>query len=58
MLQSSKIYQSRNDWRVKAVERADEIREYRKTRERHKQTILELKKELRKLKEELERKKF
>jgi len=56
MLQSSKIYQSRNDWRVKAVERADKIREYRKTTERHKQTILELKQELRKLKEELDKK--
>ena len=53
MLQSSKIYQSRNDWRVKAIERADEIREYRKTTERHKQTISELKEELKKLKQEL-----
>ena len=53
MLQSSKIYQSRNDWRVKAIERADEIREYRKTTERHKQTISELKEKITKLKQEL-----
>jgi hypothetical protein len=50
MLQSSKIYQSRNDWRNKAVERADEIREYRKTRQRHKDTIYQLKEEIKILK--------
>ena len=50
MLQSSKIYQSRNDWRNKAVERADEIREYRKTRQRHKDTIDQLKEEIKILK--------
>jgi hypothetical protein len=50
MLQTSKLYQSRNDWRKKAVERADEIREYRKTTERHKATIAKLKQEVKELK--------
>ena len=52
MLQSSKIYKSRNEWRKKAVERADEIREYRKTVKRHKETISKLKEEIRELKKE------
>ena len=55
MLQTSKLYQARNDWREKAIERADEIREYRKTTKRHKETISELKEEIKKLKQELEK---
>jgi len=35
MLQKSKIIESRNDWRRKAVQRA--IREYRKSQKRHKE---------------------
>ena len=53
MLQTSKLYQARNDWRKKAMERADEIREYRKTTKRHKETISELKEELKRLKQQL-----
>ncbi len=53
MLQTSKLYRARNEWRRKAVERADEIREYRKTTKRHKQMILELKEEIKKLKQQL-----
>lgn len=53
MLQTSKLYQARNDWRKKAIERADEIREYRKTTKRHKETISELKEELKKIKQQL-----
>jgi hypothetical protein len=53
MLQTSKLYQARNDWREKAMERADELREHRKTIKRHKQKILEQKEEIKKLKEEL-----
>ena len=53
MLQTSKLYQARNDWRKKAIERADEIREYRKTTKRHKETISELKEEIKRLKQEL-----
>ncbi len=54
MLQTSKLYRARNDWRKKAIERADEIREYRKTTERHKRKISELKEEIKRLKRELE----
>ncbi|WP_297465228.1 hypothetical protein [Thermococcus sp.] len=53
MLQTSKLYQARNNWRKKAIERADEIREYRKTTKRHKETISELKEEIKRLKQEL-----
>lgn len=56
MLQHSKLYQSRNNWQKKAVERAEKIREYRKTVKRHKGVIFELKKEIVGLKEELEEK--
>ena len=38
--------------REKAMERADKIREYRKTTKRHKETILELKEEIKRLKQE------
>jgi len=55
MLQTSKLYQARNEWRKKAMERADEIREYRKTTGRHKKKISELKEEIKRLKQELER---
>jgi uncharacterized coiled-coil DUF342 family protein len=53
MLQTSKLYQARNEWRKKAMERADEIREYRKTTGRHKEKISELKQEIKRLKQEL-----
>jgi len=53
MLQTSKLYQARNDWREKAIERADEIREYRKTTKGHKETISELKEEIKRLKQGL-----
>jgi hypothetical protein len=36
MLQHSKIVQSRHDWRRKAVQRADKIRDYRKSQKRQK----------------------
>jgi len=52
MLQTSKLYQARNEWRKKAMERADEIREYRKTTKRHKKKISELKEEIKRLKQE------
>jgi uncharacterized coiled-coil DUF342 family protein len=53
MLQTSKLYQARNEWRRKAVERGDELRENRKTIKRHKQTISELKQEIKDLKKQL-----
>ena len=54
MLQTSKLYQARNEWRKKAMERADEIREHRKTTKRHKAKISELKEEIKRLKQEKE----
>lgn len=44
MLQQSKLLQSRNEWKFKAVQRANEIRERKKVEKRNKETISELKK--------------
>ena len=57
MLQQSKILRSRDEWREKAIERADEIREYRKSENRHQKTIGELKQSIKNLQQELEDKK-
>jgi len=43
MLQYSKVINSRDEWKCKAVQRADEIRELKKTRKRLKEKIAELK---------------
>jgi len=43
MLQRSKLISSRDEWKCKAVQRADEIRELKKTRKRLKEKITELK---------------
>jgi hypothetical protein len=43
MLQLSKIIRSRDDWKRKAVQRANEIRELRKTKKRYQEKIAELK---------------
>ena len=43
MLQRSKLIVSRDEWRCKAVQRAEEIRELRKSRKRLKEKIAELK---------------
>lgn len=43
MLQISKLLGSREEWKNKAVQRAKEIREYRKTKKRHQARISELK---------------
>lgn len=43
MPQISKIIHSRNDWKSKAVRRANEIRDYRKSQKRHQEKIAELK---------------
>ena len=42
----SKILKSRDEWKNKAVERATEIRECRKTQKRHLEKIAELKRQL------------
>jgi hypothetical protein len=57
MLQHSKILLSRNEWREKAINRADENREQRKVEKRHQETIGELKQTIKKLQQELEDKK-
>lgn len=44
MLQQSKLLQSLDEWKFKAVQRANEIRERKKIEKRNKETILELKK--------------
>ena len=57
MLQNSKILQGRNTWKVKAIERGNEIREYRKIKKRHLEKITELKLQNRELKKTIEVKK-
>lgn len=46
MLQNSKVLQSRNEWRVKAIQRANENREHRKNEKRYQKKICELKAQL------------
>jgi len=43
MPQTSKVLKSRDEWKIKAVERATELRESRKTEKRHLNKIAELK---------------
>lgn len=43
MPQMSKILHSRNEWKEKAIQRANELREQKKTQKRHLQKIAELK---------------
>ena len=46
MLQHSKIVRSRDDWKRKAVQRAEKIRENRKTERRYQQKIGQMKAEI------------
>jgi predicted nucleic acid-binding Zn-ribbon protein len=46
MPQLSKLIRSRDDWKTKAVQRADEIREHRKTIKRHQEQIAEIKSQI------------
>ena len=39
MLQYSKVLKSRNEWKDKAIQRADENREHRKAKKRYLNTI-------------------
>jgi len=57
MLQTSKILQSRNDWKCKAVQRAYEIREQRKSLKRHQERITQLKTQIRAMEQAAEVKK-
>lgn len=47
MPQLSKLLQSRDEWKCKAVQRGDEIRERRKSQKRYQETIAELKSQVR-----------
>jgi len=57
MLQRSKIIRSRNEWKRKAVQRADEIREHRKTQTRYQLKIAQLKADVSALEQATEEKK-
>jgi hemerythrin superfamily protein len=57
VLQHSKILRSRDEWREKATKRADVGREYRKSENRHRNVIRELKQTIETLREELDDKK-
>ena len=46
MPQLSKLIRSRDDWKTKAVQRANEIREQRKTIKRRQEQIAEIKSHL------------
>ena len=46
MLQRSKIIRSRDEWKLKAVQRAEQIREQRKTLRRYQQKLAQLKAEI------------
>ena len=46
MPQISKVLKSRDNWQNKAVERATELREYRKADKRHLEKIADLKRQL------------
>jgi len=43
MLQLSKILKSREEWKYKAIQRGDDIREFRKSQKRYQERIIELK---------------
>lgn len=57
MLQISKILHGRDEWKKKAIERGDEIREFRKTQKRHLDKIAELKLHNREMKKTIKVKK-
>jgi hypothetical protein len=46
MLQMSKILRSRTDWKDKAIQRGNELREYRKEKKRHLARIADLQTQL------------
>jgi len=57
MLQRSKILHGRDEWKKKAIERGDEIREFRKTQKRHLEKIAQLKLHNREMQKTIEVKK-
>lgn len=57
MLQRSKILHGRDEWKRKAIERGDDIREFRKTQKRHLEKIAQLKLHNREMQKTIEGKK-
>jgi len=57
MVQRSKIIRSRDEWKRKAVQRAEELRERRKTLRRYQQKIAQLRAEVSALEQSAEAKK-
>lgn len=53
MLQNSKVLSSREDWKDKATDRGEQLREARKAKKRYKEVIDKLKNDVNQLKEEL-----
>jgi hypothetical protein len=51
MTQLSKVLKSRDEWRSKAIRRAEELRDQRKADRRHRESIAELKSELESLRQ-------
>jgi len=56
MLQHSKLLNSRNDWRSKAIQRGQALCEMRKTVRRYQAQIAQLKAELKQVQQPLEKK--
>ena len=54
MPQLSKLIRSRDDWRSKAILRANEIREHKKTHKRNREQIAEIKRLLKQLQQAAE----
>ena len=57
MLQLSKILHGRDEWKKKAIERGNEIREFRKNQKRHLEKIAQLKLHNREMQKTMEVKK-
>jgi len=57
MLQLSKILHGRDEWKKKAIERGNDIREFRKTQKRHLEKIAQLKLQNREMQKIIELKK-
>ena len=57
MLQMSKLLRSREEWKNKAVRRAEENREFRKSKKRHQERIGKLKTQLAELEQVIQAKK-
>jgi len=57
MVQRSKMIRSRNEWKRKAVQRAEELREHRKALRRYQQKIAQLRAEVSALEQSAEAKK-